>query len=148
MRFILYSAFIGLLSALIGTFYRNTLKGDGMLLNSLYYNRFQDWVNKEGFLGFIARPLGYCIYCCTFWIDVILFGLLLFVVVPKWYLIVFGFLLSEGIQHILVCMICRWIIKDHIDLDAEYAYREWYKNNRTVIQGFVRQEEEQEEQNT
>lgn len=145
MRFMLYSAFVGLLSALIGTFYRNTLKGDGMLLNSLYYNVFERWVSNEGFLGFIARPLGYCIYCCTFWIDVILFGVLLLIVIPKWYLILFGFLLSEGVQHILVCIICKWLITDHIDLDMDYVYRRWNSQNRTVVTGFTKQEEEQEE---
>ncbi|WP_294166665.1 hypothetical protein [uncultured Clostridium sp.] len=70
------------------------------------------------FLGFIAYPLGFCIYCSTTWITFFLCALWLFnwESLPDWNLIVIGVLAATGVQHLIVCCACRFLIYKHPDL--------------------------------
>ena len=74
------------------------------------------------FLGFIAYPLGFCIYCSTTWITFFLCALWLFnwESLPDWNLIVIGVLAATGVQHLVVCCACRFLIYKHPDLDEDY----------------------------
>lgn len=126
---------IGFIGGLLGIFYRNCLKPEGMIFNFIYYNWLKPWAEKEEdykeykvdkeltwfdkFKAWIAYPLGYCMYCSTTWITFILCALYLssWDILPKWQDIVIGVVAASGIQHIIVCMACRWLIYKHPDLD-------------------------------
>ena len=120
-------AIIGIAGGLLGMFYRNCLKANNMIFNFIY-KELQLWVLEadsphttdwERFKGWIAFPLGYCIYCSTTWITFILCAIYLssWEVLPKWQDIVIGVVLASGIQHLIVCASCRWLINKHPDLD-------------------------------
>ena len=74
------------------------------------------------FLHFIAYPLGFCIYCSTFWITMLI--LILFLTswdsLPKWQDIVIGIIAAEGVAHLIVCISCKFLIHKHPDLDKDY----------------------------
>lgn len=123
---------IGIIGAMLGIFYRNCLKSRGMIFNSLYYKVFKPIAElprdaeEEGFvpkfkdklLSFIMFPLGYCVYCSTFWITLILCILYLsaWEVLPKWQDITIGIIASEGMQHYVLMVTCRFILHKHPDL--------------------------------
>lgn len=58
---------LGVIGGLLGIFYRNCLKVEDMIFYPLYSKVFVPMVKSgNGFLHFIAYPLGFCIYCSTF----------------------------------------------------------------------------------
>lgn len=68
---------LGVIGGLLGIFYRNCLKVKDMIFYPLYSKVFVPMVKSDNrFLHFIAYPLGFCIYCSTFWIT--MFILILF----------------------------------------------------------------------
>lgn len=119
---------LGLAGGLLGIFYRDCLKPRDMIFHKLYSKVFKAWVEKsrdtkstrlDKFLGWIAYPLGYCIYCSTTWITIFLSILYLSAwdSLPKWQDIVIGTTTSLGIQHLVVASACRFLINNHPDLD-------------------------------
>lgn len=129
-------ALLGIVGGLLGIFYRNCLKPQGMIFNWWYYKVLKPWVELKEDLeeagieyeltffdklkAFIAMPLGYCIYCSTTWITFFIIALYLstWEILPNWQMIVIGTLLSTGVQHLIVICSCRWIISNHPDLDV------------------------------
>ena len=127
-------ALLGIVGGLLGIFYRNCLKVEDMIFH-WWYRILKVWVlysevicDEEGcheptlwrkFLGFIAYPLGFCIYCSTTWITFFIIALYLstWEILPDWQMIVIGTLLSTGVQHLIVVCSCRWFISNHPDLD-------------------------------
>lgn len=119
---------IGIAGGLLGIFYRNCLKPKDMIFNKIY-KVLELWTISsrydprssvfQRFLGWIAYPLGYCIYCSTPVITIILCIIYLssWCVLPKWQYIVIGIVLAMGIQHIIVASACRWLINKHPNLD-------------------------------
>ena len=139
---------VAIVAAMLGIFYRNYLKGEKMIFNPIY-RVLSRWVdNKENgkeifglkmsyyqpttwsrFKAWIAFPLGYCIYCTTTWITIILYfgytgydahnyyleGITYYLVVE--YLL--GFLLAIGLQHLIILSACKWIIQYHPDFDPQ-----------------------------
>lgn len=78
---------LGVIGGLLGIFYRNCLKVKDMIFYPLYSKVFVPMVKSGNrFLHFIAYPLGFCIYCSTFWITMLI--LILFLTswdsLPKW----------------------------------------------------------------
>ena len=122
---------LGLAGGLLGIFYRNCLKPKNMIFN-WWYHILKSWVDKatyiykppifKRFLGWVAFPLGYCIYCSTTWITIFLTLIYLssWEVLPKWQDIVIGFVMALGVQHLVVASACRWLINNHPDLDTSY----------------------------
>ena len=126
---------LGVVGGLLGIFYRNYLKSEGMIFNSLYYKVFKPLVvvvkkydkgytktaptKWQRFLAWIVYPLGYCIYCSTTWITFILCIIYLssWECLPCWQDIVIGIIAASGMQHIVVAISCRWIINKHPDLE-------------------------------
>lgn len=114
---------IGFIGGLLGIFYRNCLKVENMIFNKLYTKVFVPMANSSNrFLSFIAYPLGYCIYCSTTWITFFLCLIFLtsWEVLPKWQDIVIGVIAASGVQHLVVCAACRWLIHKHPDLDNSH----------------------------
>ena len=114
---------IGFIGGLLGIFYRNCLKVENLIFNKLYIKVFVPMANSSNrFLSFIAYPLGFCIYCSTTWITFFLCLLFLtsWEVLPKWQDIVIGVIAASGVQHLVVCAVCRWLIHKHPDLDNSY----------------------------
>lgn len=118
---------IGLVGGLLGIFYRNCLKVENMIFHPVY-NILKAWTRRgkrinsnimDKTLSFIAYPLGYCIYCSTPWITLILCTMYLssWSILPQWQDIVIGIVTALGIQHIVVASACRWLINNHPDLD-------------------------------
>lgn len=132
MELILDFILIGIIGGLFGIFYRNCLKSNGMLLNSVYYKflkpiaELPEEAEELGFkpsktdkmLSFLMYSLGYCIYCSTFWITLILCIIYLssWEVLPYWQDIVIGIVAAEGIQHFILMCVCRIILYKHPDL--------------------------------
>ena len=111
---------LGVIGGLLGIFYRNCLKVEDMIFYPLYSKVFVPMVKSGNrFLHFIAYPLGFCIYCSTFWITMLI--LILFLTswdsLPKWQDIVIGIIAASGVQHLVVASACRWLISKHPDLD-------------------------------
>ena len=128
---------IGLIGGLLGLFYRNCLKSQGMIFNFIYYGWLKPWAEIEDelwenecihmepsrldkFKAWIAKPLGYCIYCSTTWITFFLCAIYLsaWESLPSWQYIVIGVIAASGVQHLVVAMSCRWLINKHPDLDT------------------------------
>lgn len=132
MELILDFILIGIIGGLFGVFYRNCLKSNGMLLNSVYYKflkpiaELPEEVEEAGLkpsktdkmLSFLMYSLGYCIYCSTFWITLLLCIIYLssWEVLPYWQDIVIGIIAAEGIQHFILMCVCRFILYKHPDL--------------------------------
>lgn len=122
---------LGLAGGLLGIFYRNCLKPRNMIFN-WWYNILEQWVLEskydlhpskwQKFLGWIAFPLGLCIYCSTTWITIFISLLYLstWEELPKWQDIIIGIVLALGVQHLIVASACRWLIHKHPDLDTSY----------------------------
>lgn len=122
---------LGLAGGLLGIFYRDCLKPRDMIFHKLYSKVFKPWVKKskeedatafEKFLGWIAFPLGFCIYCSTTWITIFICLLYLssWEELPNWQDIIIGMVLAIGVQHLIVASACRWLISNHPDLDTSY----------------------------
>lgn len=130
---------IGLIGGLLGIFYRNCLKVEDMIFY-WWYRILRRWVAKSKYkkpytgdtceeyrpniwnklLGFIAYPLGFCIYCSTTWITFFLSILYLSAYnTYLWQDIVMGVIVASGVQHIVVCTACRFLIHKHPDLDGQ-----------------------------
>lgn len=123
---------LGVIGAFLGIFYRNCLKSNNMIFNFLYYKFFKPIVDyprdlkAKGYnpkfiyklLAFIMYPLGYCVYCSTFWITLILCIIYLssWEVLPKWQDITIGIIAAEGVQHYILMATCRFILHEHPDL--------------------------------
>lgn len=112
--FILECMILGFVSCLIGIFYNYTLEYNhifgkiGVILD--------DWAENEGgFKGWIANPLGACIYCSTAWITI--FIMILYWSSwdepPKWEDIIIGTLAAIGVQHVLLRLWCYTI--NHVE---------------------------------
>lgn len=122
---------LGLAGGLLGIFYRDCLKPSDMIFHKLYSKVFKPWVKKSReedvqpfrkFLGWIAFPLGFCIYCSTTWITIFISLLYLstWEELPGWQDIIIGMVLALGVQHLIVASACRWLIHKHPDLDTSY----------------------------
>lgn len=126
-------AAIGLIGGLLGIFLRNCLKIPHHIFH-WWYVILQDWVEDSKpetnvyepsgwrkFLGFIAYPLGYCIYCSSVWVTFFLCFLWLigWESLPDWNILVIGILTAVGVEHIVVCWACKFIIWKHPDLDVD-----------------------------
>ena len=123
---------LGVIGAFLGIFYRNCLKSRNMIFNALYYKVFKPIAelpediedagfkpsNKDKLLSFLMFPLGYCVYCSTFWITLFICILYLstWEVLPKWQDIVIGIIAAEGVQHYVLMFTCRFILHKHPDL--------------------------------
>lgn len=125
---------LGIIGGLLGIFYMNCLKAEGMIFNGLYYRVLKPWAELEDDLEeqciyyqlsfadkirkWIAYPLGYCVYCSSTWITLILCGISLsaWEVLPKWQDITIGIIAAVAIQHLVVASICRFVIYKHPDL--------------------------------
>lgn len=123
---------LGLIGALLGIFYRNCLKSRGMIFNYIYYGflkpiaEFPRDLEEEGFkprfidklLSFIMYPLGYCMYCSTFWITlfICIIHLSTYEHLPSWQYITLGIVAAEGVQHFILMCTCRYILDGHPDL--------------------------------
>jgi hypothetical protein len=125
---------VGLVGGLLGLFYRNCLKPSGMIFNFIYYGWLKPWAECtediveagfkpkawDKFKAWIARPLGYCIYCSTFWITFIL------CIIAGSYKegwnsyseMLIAYITALSVQHLVVAMSCRWLINKHPDLDT------------------------------
>lgn len=125
---------VGLVGGSLGLFYRNCLKPSGMIFNFIYYGWLKPWAEctediiEAGFTpkawdkvkAWVARPLGYCIYCSTFWITVILC-----IIAgdyregwdsyPELFL---AYITACSVSHLVVCIACRGLIKGNSDLDT------------------------------
>lgn len=130
--------FIGLISGLLGLFYRNNLKEENMIFFPIYtiLSRWvdnaqfcEDWpkeAEEEGYnlkiwaiLGWIAYPLGYCIYCSTTWISIFLYILYItsWAEAPSWHWIIIGLLTAIAVSHLIVVVACKYILHGHPDFD-------------------------------
>lgn len=124
---------IGIIGALLGIFYRNCLKSEGMIFNFIYYNYLKPWAELpddleelnleeeitklDRFKAWIAYPLGYCKYCSTTWIVFILCGIYLTLETNLcWQCVVLGIIAASGIQHIILVYVCKYLLKNHPDL--------------------------------
>jgi hypothetical protein len=128
---------IGIVAGLVGIFYRNCLKGDGMIFNSIYNHILKPmFESKYSLLRFISMPLGYCVYCSTFWIGVLLYVLYnfhwLFVspAIRDIPIIIFDLLVIAGISHLVVLVACKYLIKGHPDFDDDYVRRNQLNEER------------------
>ena len=103
-----------------------------MIFNSFYFNTLKPWVDRvqkwrsreelptrwQRFLAWIAHPLGYCIYssttCITFFICVVYLSI--YEVTLCWQYIIIGIIAASGMQHLVVAISCRFLIRKHPDL--------------------------------
>lgn len=152
MMWILESMLIGLVGGLFGLFYRNVEKGKNMLLNRWFFFVLQPMAfSKWGILRFLARPLGYCVYCSTFWITFILY--LLYTGLPiagYWQMWVIGLVAAEGIQHILLLLVMENVIEGSKDFDPKIWTIEDDEpdvKKRVTVKGFTKTETEEQVDN-
>lgn len=110
--FILECMLLGIVATLIGIFYNYTLS-NGAILGKLGAI-LNDWADNGGFKGWIANPLGACIYCSTTWIAIFIMVIywLSWDNPPKWEDIIIGTLFAIGIQHIFMRLWCYLIKTD------------------------------------
>ena len=108
--FILECMMLGFVSCLIGIFYNYTLEYNHIFGKISVI--LDDWSENEGgFKGWIANPLGACIYCSTTWITIFIMVLywLSWDIAPKWEDIIIGTLAAIGMQHVLLRLWCYTI---------------------------------------
>lgn len=126
---------VGLVGGLLGLFYRNCLKPQGMIFNFIYYGWLKPWAEctediiEAGFTpkawdkvkAWVAKPLGYCIYCNTTIITIILCILYLssWEVLPAWQNIIIGVIAAIGVQHLVVLDVSKYLMYKHPDFDNE-----------------------------
>lgn len=102
---ILESMLIGIVSAFVGIFYRYSLS-----YNAIFgrVGKFLDSLeNKGGFKGWIANPLGACVYCSTTWIAIILMTIYWWSwdILPDIPCIIICSLAAIGVQHVSVTIL-------------------------------------------
>lgn len=118
---------LGIISGLLGIFYRNILKGENQILNFMYYNWLEIWaeipdVKEELKLNptkldrikkFVAYPLGYCIYCSTTWIAIIIVSIEFscWQLLPSWQFLLFGYLTTISVQHLIVLIVGKYVLE-------------------------------------
>ena len=118
-QFVFEFVLVGLVGGLLGIFYRNCLKVEDMIFH-WWYVILKKWVKKSQmycdidgchtpniwhkFLGFIAYPLGFCIYCSTTWITFFLCALWLYnwQSLPDWNLIVIVMMVIKFISVLMI----------------------------------------------
>ena len=126
---------VGLVGGLIGLFYRNCLKPSGMIFNFIYYGWLKPWAECtediveagfkpkawDKFKAWLAYPLGYCIYCNTTIITIVLCILYLssWEVLPAWQNIIIGVITAIGVQHLVVLDVSKYLMHKHPDFDNE-----------------------------
>lgn len=119
--------FIGIIAAFFGMFYRMCLVNEDFILHS-WYLELSYWVYRaagsetsivDKIKGWLAYPLGYCIYCYTPWISIILYILYLcsFYDLPSWHWIIIGGVAVLGTAHVTLATLIKYLLKDHPDLE-------------------------------
>ena len=142
LTFLEISLIIGITGGLFGIFYRNCLKTEDLLLYPIYKHFFKPIIDKKNkVLTFLVYPIGYCVYCSSFWITLFIYWL--FTNIMSIYLLgytykiwILGFIVAEAMQHIIVCLACRYIIYRHPDLDNQDNKNN--ENKRTTYTGFTK----------
>ena len=151
MIWILESMLIGLVGGLFGLFYRNVEKGKNMLLNRWFFFVLQPMAfSKWGILRFLSRPLGYCVYCSTFWITLTLYLLYTGLPTVNWRIWIIGLVAAESIQHILLLLIIENVIEDSKDFDPKIWTVEDDEpdvKKRVTIEGFKKVKTEEQTNN-
>lgn len=105
---------LGIVATLVGIFYNYTLQRGSIFCRIGII--LDDWSENEGgFKGWIANPLGACIYCSTTWITIFIMVLYWrsYNNLPKWEDIIIGTLAAIGMQHILLRLWCY--TKNHVE---------------------------------
>ena len=129
---------LGLVGGLIGLFYRNCLKGKNQVLNFIYYRWLKPWAEIKDDLwcnecinikprkidrlkAWLAYPLGYCIYCNTTVITIILCMSYLSSgrEVPADQNVAIGVIAAIGVQHLVVLVVNKYLMNKHPDFDNE-----------------------------
>lgn len=113
---ILECMLLGIVAALVGIFYNYTLQSGsifcrmGTMLNG--------WSKQGGFKGWIANPLGACIYCSTTWITIFIMALYWrsWNESPKWEDTIICTLAAIGVQHILVRL---YVMEEQSNVDSK-----------------------------
>lgn len=98
---------LGVVAVLVGIFYNYTLQRGSIFCRIGII--LDDWSENEGgFKGWIANPLGACIYCSTTWITIFIMVLYWssWNELPKWEDIIIGTLTAIGMQHVLLRLWC------------------------------------------
>lgn len=111
---ILECMLLGVVAALVGIFYNYTLQSGSILCRIGII--LDDWSENEGgFKGWIANPLGACIYCSTTWITIFIMALYWesWNEPPKWEDIIICTLTAIGTQHAFLRLWCY--TKNHIE---------------------------------
>ena len=102
MKFVYASLVLGIISCMAGIFYNYTLQ------NGAVFSRLGEYLSvlssKGGIKGFIANPLGDCIYCSTTWITVLILTLywVSTSVPPNAGYVIISYLTGIGVQHVLL----------------------------------------------
>lgn len=140
MNWIFESLLIGFVAGLFGLFYRNVEKGKNMLLNRWFFFVLQPMaMSKWGFVRFISRPLGYCVYCSTFWITLGIYFLYYGLPVKEiWEIWTIGLIAAEGMQHITLLIIIEVFIDGYKDFDPKLwtVEDDEEKKKRAIVNGF------------
>lgn len=118
--------FIGIISSLLGIFYRDCLKAPDLIFHPIYMI-LRSWVEKgsntilDKFKAWIAYPLGYCIYCSTAWISILVYMVYImsYELLPSWHWIVIGVITVLGTQHIIIPISMKYLIPKHPDMDIK-----------------------------
>lgn len=107
------SILLGIVGGLIGILYNYSLS-NGAIFGKVG-ELLDKWSDKGGFIGWIANPLGACIYCSTTWITIFIMVLywLSWDIAPKWENIIIGTLAAIGVQHVLLRLWCY--TKNHVE---------------------------------
>ena len=134
---------LGLVGGLIGLFYRNCLKGENQMFNFIYYRWLKPWAEIKDdlwcnecinikprkidrFKAWLAYPLGYCIYCNTTTITIIL--CMLYISsweelpasreeMPASQNVIIGVIAAIGVQHLVVLVVSKYLMNKHPDFD-------------------------------
>lgn len=105
---------IGIISGLSGCFYRNLLVGENQIFNFVYNKWLQPWAEgNNNIKSFIAYPLGYCIYCSSTWIAIILTTIEFscWQHLPCWQYLVLAYICTISIQHLIVLILGKFILE-------------------------------------
>lgn len=107
------SMLIGLIGGLMGVMYNYSLS-NGAIFGEIG-RLLLKWSEQEGFKGWIANPLGACIYCSTTWITIFIMALYWesWDEPPKWEDIIICTLAAIGMQHAFLRLWCY--TKNHVE---------------------------------
>lgn len=114
---ILECMLLGVVAALVGIFYNYTLQSGSIFCRIGII--LDDWSENEGgFKGWIANPLGACIYCSTTWITIFIMALYWesWNEPPKWEDTIICTLAAIGVQHILVRL---YVMEEQSNVDSK-----------------------------